>query len=150
MGYVAKLNTHYILDLLPVSILSSPGLGFLLVWYLLVKVWVRKCSHTSLLLPNSPLSVPALQEDLLRVSVQETHHAKVGDNLCTSNIQLLQVRAVFPNFVEKHVVWNIPLQSQLGQTGTIHCRQDLYGLSDIGYFNFLLDFIPTLLSLFNQ
>ena len=106
---------------------------------------MRKSPHTSLLLANSSLPVPALEEDLFWVCIEETHHSEVGDNLCPGNIQFLKVGAVFPNFIEKHVVWNIPFESQLGQTGTIHWGQDLHGLLDIGYFTYFQHFHFTLL-----
>ena len=49
---------------------------------------MREGSHAPLLLADSLLSVPALEEDLLRVRVKEANHAEVCDNLCSGNVQL--------------------------------------------------------------
>ena len=49
---------------------------------------VREGSHAPLLLADSLLSVPALEEDLLRVRVKEADHAEVCDNLGPGNVQL--------------------------------------------------------------
>ena len=49
---------------------------------------MREGSHAPLLLADSLLSVPALEEDLLRVRVKEANHAEVCDNLSPGNVQL--------------------------------------------------------------
>ena len=49
---------------------------------------MREGSHAPLLLADSLLSVPALEEDLLRVRVKEANHAEVCDNLSSGNVQL--------------------------------------------------------------
>ena len=49
---------------------------------------MREGSHAPLLLADSLLSVPALEEDLLRVRVEETNHAEVCDDLSPGNVQL--------------------------------------------------------------
>ena len=82
---------------------------YLLIWYLLIKMWMWKSSHapakkegernfsflitlglSPFLLANSPLSVPALEEDLLRVGVEETDYPEVGDHLGPGYVQLLR------------------------------------------------------------
>ena len=94
----------------PASALSSSRLGILLVRDGFVKMlhrnkWVLICwndnlthrvregSHAPLLLADSLLSVPALEEDLLRVWVKEADHPEVCDNLGPGYVQLYTGRA---------------------------------------------------------
>jgi hypothetical protein len=39
------------------------------------------------------LSVPAFEEYLFRIRIEQTHHSKVVDYFCPSNIQLLAVHS---------------------------------------------------------
>ena len=113
-----KLQTYN----LPAGTLSSPRLRLLLVRNLLVEMRVGKCSHASLLLAHGLLPVPALEEDLLGVGVEETNHPEVGDDLGPRDVQLQQVGAVAADLVEEHVVRNVPLQGQLSQVLSTDCK----------------------------
>ena len=83
---------------------------------------VREGSHAPLLLADSLLSVPALEEDLLGVGVEETNHPEVGDDLGPRDVQLQQVGAVAADLVQEHVVGNVPLQGQLSQVLPTDCK----------------------------
>ena len=75
-------------SVLPSACLGSPGLRILLVWDWFVEVRLREGSHAPLLLSNCLLPVPALEEDLLGVRVEEANHPEVRHDLRPSDIQL--------------------------------------------------------------
>jgi hypothetical protein len=59
------------------------------------------------------LSVPAFEEDLFRIRVEQAHHSKVVDYFCPSNIQLLVVH-ILQNMKQKsqksrqkQIVWSL-------------------------------------------
>merc|ERR1719447_547792 len=101
-------------------VFATPRLWLLLVRDLLVKVRMWEGSHTPLLLPHSPLSVPALEEDLLRIRVQQANNPKVCHHLSSCNVQFFETWTVSANLVEKHVVRDVSFQRQLGEALAIH------------------------------
>ena len=60
----------------------------------------------------SPLSV-----------LDSTYHSEIRDHLCPCDVELEQIGTVGADLMEEHIVGDVPLEGQLGQTRTIDCKK---------------------------